>query len=92
LAFASDFAFAVLKSAGHDGPLLYRGPCAAVSRGRQAAQRASAWMPMPFRQHMDVLSKSPAPTHGLAGQDARQAPSGVGFSFGYFSLGHAREK
>ena len=49
-AFASDFAFAVLKSAGHDGPLLYRGPCAAVRRGRQAAQRASAWMPMPFRQ------------------------------------------
>jgi len=29
-------------SAGHDGPLLYRGPCAAVSRGRQAAQRESA--------------------------------------------------
>jgi hypothetical protein len=24
--------------------------------------------------------------------DARQAPSGVAFSFGYFSLGHAREK
>ncbi|HXD37826.1 MAG TPA: hypothetical protein VN624_14310, partial [Rhodanobacter sp.] len=59
---------AVLKSAGQDGSLLYRGPCAAVRRGRQAAQRASAGMPMPFRQHMDVLSKSPAPAHGLAGQ------------------------
>jgi hypothetical protein len=23
---------------------------------------------MPFRQHMDVLSKSPAPAHGLAAQ------------------------
>ncbi len=31
---------ALLKSAGQDGPLLCRGPCAAVSRGRQAAQRA----------------------------------------------------
>jgi hypothetical protein len=40
----------------------------------------------------DALSKSPAPAHGLAGQEARQAPSGVAFSFGYFSLGHAREK
>src|SRR5690606_14336711 len=35
---------AFLKSAGQDGPLLYRGPCAAVSRGRQAAKRASAGM------------------------------------------------
>ncbi len=26
-----------------------RGPCAAVSRGRQAAQRASPWMDSPFR-------------------------------------------
>jgi hypothetical protein len=41
-------------------------------------------MPMPFRQHRDVLSKSPAPAHGLAGHDARQAPSGVAFLFGYF--------
>src|SRR5690606_29764525 len=40
----------------------------------------------------DARSKSPAPAHGLAGQDARQAPSGVAFSFGSFSLGHAREK
>jgi hypothetical protein len=40
----------------------------------------------------DARSKSPAPAHGLVGQDAQQAPSGVAFSFGYFSLGHAREK
>jgi hypothetical protein len=59
-------------------------------------------MPIPFRQHMEVLSKSPAPPHGLARQgdgmdagveatqerlpDARQAPSGVSFSLGYFSF------
>jgi hypothetical protein len=49
-------------------------------------------MSMPFRQHMDVLSKSPAPAHGLAGQDARQAPSGGSFSLGYFSFGQAKEK
>jgi hypothetical protein len=41
---------------------------------------------------MDVLSKSPAPTHGLAGQDVRQAPSGVAFLFGYFLFGHAKRK
>ncbi|MEO8809979.1 MAG: hypothetical protein ABI386_07015, partial [Rhodanobacter sp.] len=40
----------------------------------------------------DVLSKSPAPPHGLAGQDVRQAPSGVSFSLGYFSFGQAKEK
>ncbi|THD08487.1 hypothetical protein B1991_05395 [Rhodanobacter lindaniclasticus] len=65
-------------------------------------------MPMPFRQHMDVLSKSPAPAHGLAGQarawmpelrqrmerlpDAQQAPSGVLFLFGYFLFEHAKRK
>jgi hypothetical protein len=40
----------------------------------------------------DARSKSPAPAHGLAGQDARQAPSGVSFSLGYFSFGQAKEK
>ncbi len=44
------FCFVVLKSAGHDGPLLYRGPCAAVRRGRQAAQREPTGMSAPFRQ------------------------------------------
>ena len=59
-------------------------------------------MPMPFRQHMDVLSKSPAPAHGLVAHgeamdgrveamqeqlpDGRQAPNGVAFSVGYLSL------
>jgi hypothetical protein len=44
-----------------------RGPCAAVSRGRQA-RRGVDRKSTPFRQHMDVLSKSPAPAHGLAAQ------------------------
>jgi len=47
----SGFCFSALSpSAGHDGPLLSRGPCAAVSRGRQAAQRESTGMSTPFRQ------------------------------------------
>jgi hypothetical protein len=45
-----------------------------------------------FSLGQDARSKNPADPHGLAGQEARQAPSGVAFSFGYFSLGHAREK
>ena len=71
-------------------------------------RRSGCPMPMPFRQHMDVLSKSPAPAHGLAAHgegmdarveatqerlpDGRQAPSGVSFSLGYFSFGQAKEK
>jgi hypothetical protein len=39
-------------------------PCDAVSRGRQA-RRGIGTMPIPFRQHMEVLSKSPAAAHGL---------------------------
>jgi hypothetical protein len=49
-------------------------------------------MSIPFRQHTDVLSKSPAAPHGLSGQDAQKALRGVAFSLGYFSLGHTREK
>jgi hypothetical protein len=40
----------------------------------------------------EALSKSPAPAHGLAGQEARQAPSGVLFLFGYFLFEHAKRK
>jgi len=67
-------------------------PCAAVRRGRQAAQRALPGMATPFRQYMDVLSKSPAPAHGLAGQDARQAPSGVPLSLVPFSRASERKE
>mgnify|MGYP003707190719 CR=1 FL=1 len=64
-------------------------------------------MPMPFRQHMDVLSKSPAPAHGLAAHgegmdarveatqerlpDGRQAPSGVPLSLVPFSRASERK-
>jgi hypothetical protein len=49
-------------------------------------------MSIPFRQHTDVLSKSPAAPHALSGQDAQKAPRGVSFSLGYFSFGQAKEK
>jgi hypothetical protein len=45
-----------------------------------------------FSPGQDALSKSPAPAHGLAGQEARQAPSGVAFLFGYLSLWPRKEK
>jgi hypothetical protein len=48
--------------------------------------------PIPFRQHTDVLSKSPAAPHALSGQDAQKALRGVSFSLGYFSFGQAKEK
>jgi hypothetical protein len=33
---------------------------------------------------MDVLPRNPAQPHGLPGQDAQEAPSGVAFLLGYF--------
>jgi hypothetical protein len=45
-----------------------------------------------FSHGQDARSKSPAPAHGLAGQEARQAPSGVAFLFGYLSLWPRKEK
>ena len=47
----------LLKSADQEGPLLYRGPCAAVRRGRQAAQRALPGMATPFRAGRSPLEK-----------------------------------
>jgi hypothetical protein len=58
-----------------------RGPCAAVRRGRQAAKRASARMPMPFRQDRSPVEK-PGPGSQTCRAGARQAPSGVAFLFG----------
>jgi len=49
-------------------------------------------MPIPFRQHKDVLSKSPARLTDLPPMDGRKTPSGVSFSLGYFSFGQVKEK
>jgi hypothetical protein len=47
---------------------------------------------MPFRQHMDVLSKSPAPAHGLAAQGWAASAKRGGLSLWLaFSLATQRE-
>ncbi len=85
--FALAFAFQLSSlSAGQDGPLLYPGPlCGGESgtTGRAAGVDRDADS---FSPGQDALSKSPAPAHGLAGQDARQAPSGVALSLWLLSL------
>jgi len=68
-----------------------RGPCAAVRRGRQAAQRASPWMDSPFRPDRSPVEK-PGPDSRTCRAGARQAPSGVAFLFGYFLFGPRKEK
>jgi hypothetical protein len=47
-------------------------------------------MSTPFRQHMDVLSKSPATAHGLAGRSPAGAEEG-GLSLGHLSLATQRK-
>jgi len=47
-------------------------------------------MPMPFRQCMDALSKSPAAAHGLAGRSPASAEEGR-LLLWLLSLGDARE-
>ncbi len=89
----SGFCFqASSPSAGQDGPLLYPGPLCggeSGSTGRAAGVDRDVGS---FSHGQDARSKSPASTHGLAGQDARQAPSGVAFLFGYLSLWPRKEK
>ena len=71
---------AVLKSAGHDGPLLCRGPCAAVRDGRQAAQRASTRMSMPFRQGRMPCRKARPALTDLPGRKPGKRQAGWPFS------------
>jgi hypothetical protein len=49
-------------------------------------------MPIPFRQHRDVLSKSPALAHGLAAQGWAASAKRVLFLFGYFLFEHTKRK
>jgi len=47
-------------------------------------------MSTPFRQHKDVLSKSPAAAHGLGGRSPTSAKWG-GLSLGHVSLATQRK-
>ena len=83
--------FSFSPSAGHDGPLLYPGPLCggeAGTTGRAAGVDRDVGS---FSPGQDALSKSPAPAHELAGQDARQAPSGVPLSLVTFSRASERK-
>ena len=57
-----------------------RGPCAAVSRGRQAAQRESTWMSAPFRQgRMPCRKAGPGSRTCRAGSPASAKRGGLLF-------------
>ena len=86
------FAPAFSNSAGQDGPLLYPGPLCGGESGTTGRVAGVDMDVGSFSPGQDALSKSPAPAHGLVGQEAQQAPSGVAFLFGYFLFGHAKRK
>jgi hypothetical protein len=82
---------ALLKSAGQEGPQLYRGPCAAVRRGRQAAQRESTGMSTPFRTGRMPVRKARPRLTDLLGRRPNKRQTGCSFSLVTFSLSTQRE-
>src|SRR6185312_13072342 len=58
-----------------------RGPCAAVSRGRQARRGIDKDVDT-FSHGQDARSKSPAPAHGLAGHGCPASAKRGGLLFG----------
>jgi hypothetical protein len=69
-------------SAGHDGPLLYRGPLRGGDPGSTGRAAGVAMDGNAFSRGHDARSKSPAPAHGLAAQGwAASAKRGVVFSW-----------
>jgi len=78
-------------SGAHDARLLFRGPSAAVRRGRQGRAAGESKDGLAFSRGHDARSKSPATTHALAGQDARQAPP-RGALFSWLLLFWARKR
>jgi hypothetical protein len=85
------FRFGFSPSAGHDGPLLYPGPLCGGETGSTGPQGHRQGCRCLFARAGCPVEK-PGPGSRTCRAGARQAPSGVAFSFGYFSLGHAREK
>jgi hypothetical protein len=101
-------AFRLFTECGHDGPLLYPGPLCGGESGSTGRVAGVDRDVDSFSHGQDARSKSPAPAHELAGHgegmdarveatqerlpDARQAPSGVAFLFGYLSLWPRKEK
>jgi hypothetical protein len=63
-------------------PRLYRGPLCGGEMGSTGPEGGIGRTPIPFRQHTDVLSKSPAPAHGLAGHTCPASAKRGGLLFG----------
>jgi len=72
--------------------LLFRGPWAAVRRGRSGRAAGVAMEGNAFSRGQEPARKARHRLTDFPSMDGRKAPTGVAFSFGYFSLGHAREK
>ena len=68
-----------------------RGPCAAVSRGRQAAQREPTWMSAPFRQGRMPCRKARPRLTDLPGRSPASAKRGGLSLWLAFSLATQRE-
>ncbi len=81
-----------LASGAHDARLLFRGPSAAVSRGRQGRAAGIAMEGDAFSTGQEARPKSPATAHGLAGQDARRASPRGALSLWLLSLWARKEK
>ena len=82
-----------VPSAGHDGPLLYRGPLCSGGRVEDQPAGWSAWMPTSLSSGQDALSTNPgAHTRISRAGCPRGAEAGVSFSLGYFSFGQEKEK
>src|SRR5690348_17603431 len=72
--------------------LLFRGPWAAVRWGRSGRAAGVAREGNAFSRGQESARKARHRLTDFPSMDGRKAPTGVAFSFGYFSLGHAREK
>ena len=55
------------EKCGPRWPAALSGPLCGGESGTISPEGGIGRMPIPFRQHRDVLSKSTAPAHGLAG-------------------------
>jgi hypothetical protein len=80
-----------VPSARQDGALLYPGPLCGGEAGTTGRVAGVDRMSTPFRQHRDVLSKSPALTHGLAGHGCPASAKRGGLSLGHVSLATQRK-
>ena len=84
--------FSFITECGPGWPAALPGvPCAAVRRGRQAAQRANPWMDSPFRAGRMPARKARPRLTDLPGRMPGKRQAGCSFSLVTFSLSTQRE-